>query len=137
MTEMKKRAAALLALCLILFTASAWAAGLENPQDYLGAWQGGEEYGVAGEYYLYLNSYSDGLFTLDLDVYRIRSFSAMTALLSQDRPTAIFSTGDFDEYTIIGAMDFAEESIELFVLESDAPDLPVNTVIRFKPAQFE
>ena len=126
-----------LALCLCLAGAPALAAGLERPEDYLGAWQGGEDYGEAGEYYLYLNSLEDGVFTLDFDIYRIWSFSAMTAALSEERPTAVFSTNEFDEYTLIGALDFSEDAIEMFVLESDYPDLPANTVIRFARADFE
>ena len=133
----RKIIAAALALCLCLGAVGALAAGLEKPESYLGAWQGGESYGGAWEYYLYINDYQDGAFNIDLDIYRIWSFGNMSALLSKERPMAAFSANPEEGFSLMGAMDFTDDGIELFVLECNSPDLPTGTVIQFQRADFD
>ena len=87
MRSIHKHLAALLALCLLAGGIAALAAGLEKPKDYIGAWEGGEDYGQTREYYLEILDYADGVFTLDLDIYRIWGFEGMTALLTEDQLT--------------------------------------------------
>ena len=126
-----KLLAALLALCLCAGAAAA-TAGLDKPEAYLGAWEGGEDYGETREYDLELLDYADGVFAAGLDIYRIWSFEDMTALLTPDAPSAVLSTREGGDYAVLAALDFDGERVALVVLESDFPDLPEGTQIAFE-----
>ena len=128
--------AALLA-ALLLLSGAALGEALENPEDYLGSWQGGDEYGEAFEYYLDLLDYQDGVFSVELSIFRIWSFDGMTALLSEDEPTAALSSAPDDVYAVLATLDFSPDCIELTVLESDSPDLPAETHVLFAPVKEE
>lgn len=129
--------ALLLALCLCAGGLTALAAGLENPESYLGDWGGGDDYGEAREYYLHLLDLKDDVFNASLDIYRIWAFDGMIALLTPDSPSAVLSTGSFDEYSVMGTLDFSEDGIALLILESDCPDLPAGTAIDFERVVLE
>jgi len=131
MLSVRKLIAVLLALCLVACAAWALAAGLERPGDYVGTWGGGDDYGETREYYLEILDYKNEAFTLALDIYRIWSFDGMTALLTQEGPSAVFATGEGDPYAVLGTLDFSDDAIDLLVLESDCPDLPADTRIAF------
>lgn len=132
MKTIRKLLAAALALCLCAWLSGALAAGLDHPEDYLGAWEGGEDYGETSEYYLELTDFKDGVYTASLSVYRIWSFDSMTAILTQDAPAAVLATAADDVYVVLATLDFGEAGIDLTVLESDSPDLPAETVIAFR-----
>ena len=122
----------LLALMLCAVGSSALAAGLEDPEGWLGTWEGGEDYGEARDYYLYLLDYHDGVFDAALELYRLWSFDGMTALLSQETPSAVLSTSAFDDFSVLGTLDFSADGIALLILESDYPDLPAGTEIQLE-----
>lgn len=131
MKTIRKLLAAAVAVCLIAAGGAALAAGLDAPESYLGAWGGGEDYGETCEYYLELTDFADGVFTASLSVYRIWSFNSMTAILTDDAPTAALATAADDDYAVLGTLDFTPERIDLTILESDSPDLPAGTAIAF------
>ncbi len=132
MRSIRKLFAALLALCLCAGMFTALAAGLDKPKDYIGAWEGGEDYGETREYYLEVLDFADGVFTVNFDIYRIWGFEGMTALVTEDGSSAILSTRADDDYTVLAALDFDRDSIRLTVLDSDYPDLPADTTIGFE-----
>ena len=84
MKQFLRAAAALLLLSLIAPGASALAAGVDAPEQYIGSWQGGDDYGEPYEFYLDLLDYQDGVYTASLAIYRTWSFDDMTALLAGD-----------------------------------------------------
>ena len=128
--------AAILALCLCA-AATALAAGLDDPKGYVGVWGGGDDYGETREYYLEILDYKDGVYTANLSIFRIWSFEGMTALLTEEGPSAVLSTRADDDYTVLAALDFGKDSLHLTVLESDfLPDLPEGTEIDFVRSEF-
>ena len=126
-----KKSVFILLLLLCLFAANALAAPLADPAQYVGAWEGGDDYGETREYYLEIRDYQDGLFTVTLDIYRIWGFDDMTALLAEDEPTAVLATPLDAEYAVLATLDFADAAVNLTVLESDFPDLPAETTVTF------
>ena len=137
MKTLRKLLAVALLVCLCAGGAPALAAGLKDPNRYLGSWAGGEDYGEAREYYLEIHDYADGVFTLSFDIYRIWSFDDMTALVMEDAPSAVLSTGSFDQYSVLGTLDFEDDAIDLLVLDSDYEYLLPDTRIRFGRAKYD
>ena len=133
----------LIAAALLVLMAALPACGLcgalaeaaEGPEAYIGTWVGGEDYGETREYYLELTDFKDGVFTAVLDIYRIRGFDGMTALLTEEGTSAVLSTGTFDEFSLLGTLDLAAEGIKMTILESDCPDLPAETMVQFERAE--
>lgn len=128
---MKKMAALLIIACLMSLTAACAEVLPRNPAFYIGAWEGGESYGEAHEYYIDITDYRDGWFTLDFDIYRIWSFDDMSAMLMDDAPAAVVMTGAEDDYAVMGILSFGANTLTLEILESDYPELPAGTIIDF------
>jgi len=137
MNLFRKWLALALALCLCAAGIAALADGLDRPERFLGTWEGGEDYGETREYYLEILDYSDGVFEVALDIYRIWAFDGMTAILMEDSPSAALATAVDDEYSIMGTLDFSDSGIDLLVLESDYPDLPADALIHFEPSSLD
>ena len=137
MKRLHRMIAALLAAGLLAFAAPALAAGLENPEQYIGSWQGGDDYGEPYEFYLDLLDFEDGVYNASLAIFRTWSFDGMTALLAEEEPVAALSTAPDDPYPVLATLDFSPDRIELTVLESDSPDLPAGTRVLFGPATEE
>ena len=125
-----KRALIILLAALLMLSGTALAQ-MRDPASYVGRWVGGPSYGDAHEYTLDITGYAGGLFSVDLELYRVWAFEDMEAERLPDTATAVLLTTNAAAYLVEGRLYFGDDAIGLEIFQSTHPALPAGTYIEF------